>query len=299
MVNSMTLFFLITSTIISLFALIFSSIMTSTFIRKRTMGSSFMMIAFGMIAFGEIFNSVSYWIGGLNPSNTVAVGILQAFYLNFISLSIIYFYYFSTRHIVRDNELVRSIAAVLFAESTAVITTTMFVTILGGTMVFPATVEFLLAGTNISIVAPSYILLLALFLPLFLIGLVRIIINLTILRKDITDPVAKRGTLFINLSVISLTLNTALFIIMELPIVHNYPALVIIIQLLKMVFTFSTLIFGYLGWILPDWLKKHIRGKAWIVKEWKKLDDKQTSYSFSSSNATKSSKLKIEEITEP
>ncbi len=299
MVNSMTIFFLTTSVIISIFALIFSSIMTGTFFKKRTMGSIFMMVAFGMIAFGEIFNSVSYWIGGFSPSNTVAIGILQGFYINFISLSIIYFYYFSTRHILRDNELVRSIAAVLFAESTAVITTTMFTIILGGTMKFPATVEFFLAGTNIYIIAPSYILLLALFVPLFVLGLVRMIFSLFILRKDISDPVARRGTLFINFSVISLALNTLLFIFMELPIVHNYPVLVVFIQLFKIVFTFSTLIFGYLGWILPDWLKKRIRGKAWIVKEWKKLEEKQINYSFSSSKAIKASKLVVEEISEP
>lgn len=294
-----TWYFLITSLLIALFSLAFSLVMTNTFLRKRTMGSSYMMIAFTMIALGEICNTISFWIGGFIPSNKIATGSFQALYINLISLSIIYFYYFSTRHILRDNELVRSLVVILLAETTAVVTTTMFTTILGGHMNFYVTEEFTLANTQIPIIAPSYILLLALFVPLAIFILLRMSINLGSIRRRISDPVGKRGTLFINLSVISLTLNTIAFMGMQIPAVNDHAILVMAIQGLKVIFTFTTLIFGYLGWVLPDWLKKRIRGKAWIVQATKKQSGKHLSIAFSSSEDAKVEQIGIQEVSEP
>ena len=109
MASSTALFFMVSSILVSVLPLIFSFIMTSSFIRKRTVGTLYMYIAFSAIALAELLYSVSNWVGGLTTTHTNVVYWLQAFFVNLYGLGIIYFYLFSTRNILKDNEVLRSI----------------------------------------------------------------------------------------------------------------------------------------------------------------------------------------------
>ncbi|NHJ05407.1 MAG: hypothetical protein EAX90_11320 [Candidatus Heimdallarchaeota archaeon] len=297
--NAITWFYLISSTFTALFSLGFSVTMTASFFRKRSIGSSFMMVAFGMIAFGEMFYSISLWLGAFNVGTIITIGILQALFINFICLAILYFYYFSTRHILRDNELVKSILIVLSTETIAVVTTLMFTTVLGGEILVQGGVQYFLAGTDITVFAPTWIFLIILFTPLVNFMLIRIIANLAIIRDKITDAVSRRGTLFITLSVISLTLSISFLTPYLIPAVNNFPAIIIILQLLRLIATFFAMIFGYLGWVFPEWLKKRIRGKAWIVQAFKKIEGKELDYEYSTSSSTEPSKIVVKEVSDP
>jgi hypothetical protein len=298
--NSITWFYLISSTFLALFSLGFSSTMTASFIRKRSVGSSFMMVAFGMIAFGEIFYSISLWLGAFKVGSIVITGTFQALFINFICLAVLYFYYFSTRHILRDNDLVKSIIIVLTTETIAVVTTLMFTSVLGGELMVQGGVEFILAGTNISVFAPIWYMLIILFTPLVNLILIRIIANLAVIRDKITDAVSKRGTLYITLSVIALTMSISFLTPLLIPQVNNYPAIIIILQVLRLISTFCAMIFGYLGWVFPEWLKKRIRAKAWIVQAFKKIEGKEIDYEYStSSNITEPINIAVKEVSDP
>jgi hypothetical protein len=259
-----------------------------------------MMVAFGMIAFGEMFYTISLWLGAFEVGSKISTGILQALFINLICLAILYFYYFSTRHILKDNDLVKSIIIVLTTEIIAVVTTLMFTKVLGGSLMVEGGVEFLLGGTNLTVFAPIWYMLIILFTPLVNFILIRIISNLAIIRDKITEPVAKRGTLFITLSIISLTLSISFLTPLLIPQVNNYPLVIVILQFLRLVSTFCAMTFGYLGWVFPDWLKKRIRAKAWIAQELKKIDGKELNYSYSSShNKSEIKSVAIKEVSEP
>ena len=111
-INSIEWFYLISSTIIALFSIGFAGTMTASFFRKRSIGSSFMMVAFGFIALAETLFSISLWLRAFNATSLAVTGILQSLFINMLCLAIVYFYYFSTRHILRDNELVKSFNAI-------------------------------------------------------------------------------------------------------------------------------------------------------------------------------------------
>lgn len=300
MLSPETIFFLVTSIFVAAAPFIFSLLMNYSFYRKRTVGTLFLLISFGMISASEILNTVSTWIGALNPSSVNTVYWMQAFFVNLYGLAMIYFYLFSTRHILRDNEVVKSITAVILAEGVAVITTLLIAHLRGGVINFNAVVEFKLVGTDIPVIAPSPIMLIAIYVPLVAIILLRMLISLFTLRRKITDPVAKRGTTFITFSVYGLTFAMIYFILMQIPIINTNTFAMFFLQINKIVALTMMMVFGYLGWTLPDWLKKRIRGKAWIVQAYKKVEGKEFDYAFSSSaNSKAETKISFKEVSDP
>ncbi|NHJ83977.1 MAG: hypothetical protein FK734_00860 [Asgard group archaeon] len=294
-------FYLVTTIITALFAVIFSFIMNFTFFRKRTLGSAFMMIAFGMISAGEIFNSLALWLINYDAASDITIGILQAFYTNFVALSILYFYYFSTRNILRDNDVIKSIIIVLMTEMVATVTATEFAELMLQSDLYFNTTEIISIGnSNLTLLAPTIYLLLILFLPLLTLILLRMIITLIRIQRKITDPVANRGILYITISIIALTINTTAIMLSNVEQISSNVGLIMFLQIVRVISTMIVMVFGYLGWILPDWLKKRIRGKAWIVQEYKKMMSKPITVAYSSSANTirKETVTQIKEISD-
>jgi len=299
-INTIEWFYLISSSIIALLSFAFSSTMTAAFFRKRSIGSSFMMVAFGFIAMSETFFSISLWLRAFNAAPLEATGILQSLYINFLCLAIVYFYYFSTRHILRDNELVKSLIIVFTVEIIVVVTTLMFTKVLGGSIAFEGAIKFTLGGTDIEIFAPIWYMLIVLFTPLVNFMLMRMNFNLTAIHRKITDAVAKRGTIYINYSVIALTMSISFLTPFLIPQVNNIAWLAIILQILRLITTAFAMVIGYLGWVFPEWLKKRIRAQAWIVQAFKKIEGKDIHYEYStSSNSSEPVKIAVQEVSEP
>ena len=298
-INAIEWFYLISSSVIALLTFSFSSTMTAAFFRKRSIGSSFMMVAFGFIAMSETFFSISLWLRAFNAASLESTGILQALYINLLCLAIVYFYYFSTRHILRDNELVKSLIIVFSVEIIVVVTTLMFTKVLGGSVAIEGAVKFALGGTDIEIFAPIWYMLIILFSPLVQLMLMRMNFNLTAIHRKITDAVAKRGTIYINYSVIALTMSVSFLTPFLIPQVNNIAWLAIILQILRLISTAFAMVIGYLGWIFPEWLKKRIRSKAWIVQAFKKIEGQEINYKFSSSKDSHVQKLEVQEVSEP
>ena len=299
-INSIEWFYLISSSIIALLSFSFSSTMTAAFFRKRSIGSSFMMVAFGFIAMSETFFSISLWLRAFDAASLEATGILQSLFINLLCLAVVYFYYFSTRHILRDNELVKSLIIVFTVEIIVVVTTLMFTKVLGGTVAVEGGVQFTLGGTDIEIFAPIWYMLIILFTPLVNFMLMRMNFSLTAIHRKITDAVAKRGTIYINYSVIALTMSISFLTPFLIPQVNNIAWLAILLQILRLITTAFAMIIGYLGWVFPEWLKKRIRAKAWIVQAYKKAENKEISYAYSSSsNSRAASELHVKEVSDP
>lgn len=291
-------FYLISSLIISFISIGFAGTMITSFYRKRSVGSSFMMVSFIMIALGETLLTISLWLSAFG-ARIENIGILQVLFLNFICLAIIYFYYFSTRHILRDNELLKSYLLILSIELIAIVSVLTLTSIFGIEVKYLGGIDFQLPGTDITVFAPVWYMLIALFTPLVNFMLIRMIINLSQIHRKITDPVAKRGTTYIAYSVIALTTSLSFLTPFLIPQINSTPAIGVILQLLRLVATFLTMIFGYYGWVFPEWLKKRIRSKAWIVQAFKKIEGQELNYSYSSSKDTKVHEVPVQEVSDP
>lgn len=294
-----TWYFLVISTILALFAFAYGLLMAQTFLKKRTLGTAFLMFAFVLLGIGEIINTVAFWLSAYGVTSSNIVGILQFIFVNLYSLSLLFFYYFSTRHILRDNDFVKSITGVFFGELIAAMTALMLGELLFGLDIgFNTISNFLIQDTTIEVYSPSAFLALLLYVPLLFIILVRVIWNIVSIRRKISEPVAKIGITYISLSVISMIGSTLVLIIMHIPGIYAVSGLVLFFQTLRAISTIARLIFGYLGWILPDWLKRRVRGKTWIAKELKTRVSEKISYSYSSSKDIDAQTIPIKEVSE-
>jgi len=295
-----TWFYLISSLFLGIFSLLYSIVMFYSFIKKKTLGTAFLMFTFTLLGLGEFTNALSYWFEAFDISTYITSGILQSLFVNLVALSILFFYFFSTRNILRDNEFVKSLMGVFMGENVAVVTTTMFtVLLLGHDLYVQTTQTFFLPNTNIEIFAPTAILSSILFIPLILIILLRVFYNLIVIRRKITEPVPRRGITFIGISILSLIGSTLTLMLFYLPQIYTNSGAMIFLQSLRLSSTILRVIFGYLGWILPDWLKKRIRGKAWIVKTLKQRAGMPITYAFSSSRDIKEKTINLKEVSEP
>jgi hypothetical protein len=142
-------------------------------------------------------------------------------------------------------------------------------------------------------------MIIALFTPLVNFMLGRMIMNLSAIHRKISDPVAKRGTIFITYSVIGLTMTVSFLTPFLIPEVNALPFVGILLQILRVLSTFMVLILGYFGWVFPEWLKKRIRAKAWIVQAFKKIEGKELNYEYSSSESAQSIKVSVQEVSDP
>ncbi|MHA1353921.1 MAG: hypothetical protein ACTSXA_12400 [Candidatus Heimdallarchaeota archaeon] len=295
-----TQFFLISSLILTIFAVGYAFIMIYTFIRKKTLGTAFLMLAFSLLGLGETSNTIAFWLEAYEASSAVISGVLQTVFVNLYALSILFFYFFSTRHILRDNDFTKSLMGVFFGEIIAIVTATMVaVLLIGQDLIVKTSQTFRIPNTNLDYYAPTVILSLVLFVPLIILVLFRISYNLIVIRRKITESVPRAGITYIGLSVSSLLGSTIVLILFYIPGIYVISGLLIFLQTFRLLTTIMRLIFGYLGWTLPDWLKKRIRGKAWIVKTLKEMDGKPVTYSYSSSREIKADTHQIKEISEP
>ncbi len=297
--TSQTWFYLITSLFLAIFAISYALVMLYAFIKKKTLGTAFLLFTFTLLGLGEGANTLSYWFEAFNISSKNLSGIFQILFLNLYALSILFFYFFYTRHILRDNDFVKSLMGVFLGETIAVVTTTMFSELLLGEDLYINTSDlFLLPNTNIEIFAPVTALSLVLFIPLLIFVLLRISYNVVIIGRKITEPVPKRGILYIGISIVSLIGSTVVLMLFYLPSIYSNSKAMLFLQALRLAATILRLIFGYLGWILPDWLKKRIRGKAWIVRTMKEREGMPITYSFSSSHDIKKTAIQVQEVSE-
>lgn len=298
MVSSIGMFFLVTSSIIAILPFIFSNIMAYSFYRKRTMGTLYMALSFTLITFAEILNSLSNWFGVLASNPNIALW-LQSLFINLYGIGIIYFYLFSTRNILKDNEVMRSMYAIVLTELATAITVLLLIHISGGNIGFNAVRVFQLAGSEIPFITPSLLILLIFFVPLHVIVLYRVMFQLLFFTQKITDPVAKKGTQFIHLSTIWLSITVTLVVLMQIPPISTHPGAMIFLQIVKIITMSGLLITGYIGWTLPDWFKKRIRGKAWIVQAFKKTEGKEITYAYSSSKDVRATNVPIRGENDP
>ena len=106
---------------------------------------------------------------------------------------------------------------------------------------------------------PKTILILILFIPMFLLIHVRIIIKTAYIGKSLENEIEKKGFSYILISVVFLIMNTVILSISAITGLVDSVAGTLIASILRMIFLILSVIFGYFGWIMPDWMKQRIQ----------------------------------------
>ena len=270
MVNAYTWTFLFLSIYNSLTALIFVVILTYSFIRKRTLGVLILGYTFLFSAAGEIMTMISFFLYSFSSISELAIALMSFFVLIIHSINGIYIYTFGTRHIIRDNDLIKGVFIAAFAFLSGFILSRGIydiVAVIENPSLEPSFfIRTLLDAPNLIMYFPIFDgLAITLFILLNIIYL-RIAINAIRLQRASDDPITKKGFMLVWISMIVWPLGFAFFIPFMFEQTESMPILSLVSFILKTIITntFGYLLL-YLAWIQPNWLKKYFRKKAWFV----------------------------------
>ncbi|MBD3191061.1 MAG: hypothetical protein GF308_10475 [Candidatus Heimdallarchaeota archaeon] len=299
-ITGLTWYFLISAILIVVGTFVFVGILINHFIKKRTIGTALLTISFICIALAELLNGTGLWYYVFGSQTSKVSGYLELNFTTMYSIAFLFLYYFANRHILKDNDIIKSVTSISLAVLTGVISTMLFTQLRDDNINSMYYTTLFMEGPNIMQYTPTMLSGLLLFVPIFLFVLLRIIIRLLLVRGKVDNPIAKSGFSFILYSMVSLVLAIIVASLFTIPGVGNSPVAITIIQTLRLLFNSIAIVFGYFGWILPDWLKRMIRGKAWIVKQIESQKvTKEKAYPFSSASIGNPQKDIVVEISDP
>ncbi|HUT80741.1 MAG TPA: hypothetical protein VMZ29_06005 [Candidatus Bathyarchaeia archaeon] len=254
---------------------VFVLLLLRNFFKKRTIGTFLLIMTYTNLFLDELFLAIAFLLEGLNPTNPVIqkyCKILQIFGVILLVFTINWIYFFGNRHLIKDNDLFKSIY------------TSVFGVVVGGMIglslqdIFTKAsteanwyTEIILEGVDFHLYYPAaditkpYILLTG---GLFLIGsytYIRLSLRTNQLQRKAKDIVTKKGFKVITASIL-LMLTTGLSLGFYIFGAGKNPYVSAIVFILRGFIVLAAVITGYIGWIMPEWVRKRFRGKAWIAK---------------------------------
>lgn len=264
-VTSFAWFVMIQFGILAIGSFIFLGIMVQNFFKRRTMGTGLLAIVYFFVALrqvaGLLNNVIPAFMPGTLASKLTVLGVLGT-----LSMTYYFLYLFGSRHILHDNDIVRGIISAFF-----LIVVSVLIGFVAYEMIYdvpdPVFYEMeVTESTGILRAFPRTIISGILYaLVLFLVQ-IRYIYSLsaTLIREEAIDPIRRIGTKYILAAIITLFLDVVLTLLSTLT---SSVAISTLIYIARFVLIMLSLLLSYIGWILPDWFRKRIRQKAWIVKQ--------------------------------
>ena len=290
-ISSFVMFTILGSGVVAVGSLIFSFIMIANFSKKKTMGTALLAVFYGFIAIYHIIHSAMITMAATNSYSTTHK-ILFIAYITTLFLSYYFLYIFGCRHILPDNELVKSIIVmVMFTVNVALI-------FLMAYELFFNVAEpiFYVVDTkpDINHYVPNIIVTVIIYLTTVLFVEWRIIFRLSVMliKKEVEDQVQRKGLQRILYGILSLFGATLITILVSIPNLNS--TIFIFLYILRGICTLLALYLSYVGWILPDWYVRRIR-KAWIVTKVRIGEEVQSSFI---SSDTYRSNTNVTEISE-
>jgi hypothetical protein len=279
-------------------SLIFVGIMIQNYLKKRTVGTALLALMYFTFFLAQVFSAAYNFYSVLAPGTNMQK-ILIIIYFVVINLPNVFLYFFVSRHILKDNDIIKSLYSIviigviflmtgLFAYDLFIVNSEVFYELR------------YVAVSGFIQYSPTTLTSLPVYLPLVLLVQLRIVITMSRVyaQKRQKDPIKRRGFLFILLSVVSLFLSVFMTLVYTLAIRNpSLPAFVFIfIYFLRASFVVITVIMSYIGWILPAWFRRRIRQKTWISNNIK--DGQQPSGRFVTSKTFIQETHIVKEVTE-
>ncbi|NHJ86009.1 MAG: hypothetical protein FK734_11145 [Asgard group archaeon] len=269
MVTAYQVYFLSISIGATIFSNIFVFLLFRQFIKKKTLGTIILWISFLFVAIAETFTAIGQTLYVVIGDNDYT-GHLEISFVFCYGLAYVFFYYFSNRHILQDKDFLKAVTTIFSTAIVSLVSALMFSEIINEVANPNFYDTVILVGPNVIQYLPKTAVGLIMYIPIFIMIHIRIVLRLLKIRRDLENPITKRGFTFILYSVMIMVLSTLISSFYLIPGVAENAIIVGFVHSARGLTAMISIILGYFGWIMPDWLKKRIRGKAWIVKQMSK-----------------------------
>ncbi len=269
MVSPTTWAYIILSWITTIISIGLTVALFNNFLRKKTAGTIILTTSYLFTAVGAIIGAVAYTLQAFTSELIISEIFLAIATVSPI-IALLLIYIFSCRHIIRDNDIAKSLTLMISSAILGFI----FITLLFGTLGITVQtnpdawyyLEISYVTTelyNISILVPSiFIIFLQVYINARIFGRAFVLSN----RTD--KLLRKRGLQMIAWGLV-IYLLAGLIISAEI-LIENQTVTVIFWLIRKMTFLVSYVLL-YIGWIMPDWFRRRLRGKTWFEMRYKEI----------------------------
>lgn len=266
-ITAYTWYFLISATFVCVALIIANIIFLRHYIKLKTPGTILLLLTYLLFTIGEILNTAGLWYFTFISETSPVSGYFELSFAFFYAIGYIFFYFFANRHILEDNDLVKSLTSILLTIIVSVTSLLMYVELVYQSPNPIFYNELIANGPNIKQYLPTMLAGLMIFIPIFVFIHLRIIIGIAKLRRSVEDPVSKTGFTFILFTIISFVLSALIASTFIMPNIGNNPGVYTTLHTLRILTIIIAVLLGYFGWTLPNWLKKNIE-----KREAKKLE---------------------------
>ncbi|MFW9924100.1 MAG: hypothetical protein ACFFDW_12510 [Candidatus Thorarchaeota archaeon] len=246
------------------------------FARKKTTGTLLLLIAYSIYFFTKLASSGFYTIQIIMGGNTPYSDHLQLFSTTVTLIGAVFFYIFGTRHILKDGEIIRNLHVIIIS---------IFVGILGGLIYADYFLDFESLGWSAfqhgetGIYQPISAELSNISINIVFSGILAVIISYVFLRLSIralilsrrTDKlVRKRGLQMIGWGLMFYFLG-GLIGGLFFAAYGAGPWLLLTLYIFRSIILTTSYVMMYIGWIMPNWFTRYIRGKSWFEQRYKEF----------------------------
>ena len=250
----------------AVFALAFVGVLIWNHARKKTSGTALLLVVFIMVFINALANPLVYYFQASNPSST-AGGAFVVIFLVAYMLTNFFLYNFSNRHIFNDGPIVQNIINSLILVLTTIVTSIMSYEIAIGVENGIFIQTFIQSATGVELMLPSVNAGLILYIPIFVGFQLRLILHICyiLIKERDADPVKRIALIFVLLSIFFMVCISVLTFFFTIP--DNGERVIQLLHAFGGIFTLLMIIFGYFGWVLPNWLKKRLQKRFGLEED--------------------------------
>ncbi|MFW9923575.1 MAG: hypothetical protein ACFFDW_09860 [Candidatus Thorarchaeota archaeon] len=266
--TTFTWLYLIISSISAVINLLLYLLLFANFLRRKTIGTMILSLSFLATAIGEVMFSLSFWFQSFVPTISLEIsGVIYYVGMAILSLNTYFYYFFGNRYIIKDNDLTKSVIALAFCITVGLTIGLGSYYILHGIDMPGVCVYGNLAESELVMFIIGYLLAIPLVPTSVFLVFGRITIKgITMIRYS-KDVITKKGLTFVLIASILHILGAASRTIFYwFAGIRVRPILSIVIFSIGVITTIIALTLYYLGWVMPDWLKRRFREQAWFTK---------------------------------
>ncbi|NHJ48560.1 MAG: hypothetical protein FK733_12315 [Asgard group archaeon] len=246
----------------------------NNFLRKKTTGTLILFTSYLIIALSAAVGAVVYNLQAIELGGSV-VRILQTISTLAPQIGLLLIYIFSCRHILKDNEVTKSLTLMVATFILGVVFMFYIFGLFGTTAPIDSEAWYALSTNNptpyLENISIGILSMLLVLIQIYINS--RIFIRAFVLSRRTDKLIRKRGLLLIAWGLV-IYLTSGIIITLELSVDWGsigLSSIQLVFWMLRKIGFVASYIFLYLGWIMPDWFRRRIRGKTWFESRYKEI----------------------------
>lgn len=266
-VTGLTWYYLMMSSVSAVTNIIIFSVLFSNFLRRKTLGTFLLSMSFIVTAIGETLFSLCFWFQAFSGIAPETIGVIYLAGMAILAMNTYFYYYFANRHILKDNDILKSIISLSFGVIVGIGFGIGLKEIVQNdpNAIFHFNITLAVADLKMYIFGLIFVLLLVPISVFLVFG--RIVYRAIIIQRRSKDIIVKKGIQYTWVAsifhIIGAFTRTIIYVIKP---IYQIPALGAVVFAFGVITTVLALTLYGLGWVMPDWLKRRFRKKSWFTK---------------------------------